>query len=115
MCIRDRPSAVSRSISASAVRIANSNNGVRRATLSLIHISEPTRLRRTSSAVFCLKKKNYPYNTPQIKWNKSNANFTSPDVCGGCHRKQYEEWTGSVHSLALQEPVYQGELSKAYK
>src|SRR5660397_46613 len=27
-------------------------------TLSLIHISEPTRLRRISYAVFCLKKKN---------------------------------------------------------
>ena len=27
--------------------------------LSLIHISEPTRLRRISYAVFCLKKKNY--------------------------------------------------------
>ncbi|VTU60807.1 putative PTS system IIA component [Lactobacillus rhamnosus GG] [Lacticaseibacillus rhamnosus] len=26
-------------------------------TLSLIHISEPTRLRRISYAVFCLKKK----------------------------------------------------------
>ena len=28
------------------------------ASLSLIHISEPTRLRRISYAVFCLKKKN---------------------------------------------------------
>src|SRR5660397_281821 len=28
------------------------------AVLSLIHISEPTRLRRISYAVFCLKKKN---------------------------------------------------------
>ena len=28
-----------------------------RARLSLIHISEPTRLRRISYAVFCLKKK----------------------------------------------------------
>ena len=29
-------------------------------TLSLIHISEPTRLRRISYAVFCLKKKSDP-------------------------------------------------------
>jgi len=28
-----------------------------REVLSLIHISEPTRLRRTTYAVFCLKKK----------------------------------------------------------
>ncbi len=67
------------------------------------------------SKVFDVDREFYPYYPSLIKWNKSNANFTSPDVCGGCHRKQYEEWTGSVHSLALQEPVYQGELSKAYK
>ena len=29
--------------------------------LSLIHISEPTRLRRTSYAVFCLKKKTHTH------------------------------------------------------
>src|SRR5674536_252744 len=32
-------------------------------TLSLIHISEPTRLLSISYAVFCLKKKNYKLNT----------------------------------------------------
>ena len=30
-------------------------------SLSLIHISEPTRLRRISYAVFCLKKKNHTH------------------------------------------------------
>jgi hypothetical protein len=67
------------------------------------------------SKVFDVDREFYPYYPSLIKWNKSNANFTSPDVCGGCHPKQYEEWTGSVHSLALQEPLYQGELNKAYK
>jgi hypothetical protein len=67
------------------------------------------------SKVFNVDREFYPYYPSLIKWNKSNANFTSPDVCGGCHPKQYEEWAGSVHSLAFQEPVYQGELSKAYK
>src|SRR5660398_329446 len=33
------------------------------AHLSLIHISEPTRLRRSSYAVFCLKKKNHRIST----------------------------------------------------
>src|SRR5660397_226303 len=32
--------------------------------LSLIHISEPTRLRRNSYAVFCLKKKKHPVSPP---------------------------------------------------
>ena len=32
--------------------------------LSLIHISEPTRLLSISYAVFCLKKKNHTYHTP---------------------------------------------------
>ena len=35
----------------------NNKNGKERISLSLIHISEPTRLRRISYAVFCLKKK----------------------------------------------------------
>jgi hypothetical protein len=67
------------------------------------------------SKVFDVDREFYPYYPSLIKWNKSNANFTSPEVCSGCHPKQYEEWTGSVHSLAFQDPVYQGELSKAYK
>ena len=36
----------------------NSGSSLDNYTLSLIHISEPTRLRRISYAVFCLKKKN---------------------------------------------------------
>src|SRR5660397_276209 len=37
---------------------------VRWSSLSLIHISEPTRLRRISYAVFCLKKKKKKRNKP---------------------------------------------------
>ncbi len=67
------------------------------------------------SKVFDVDREFYPYYPSLIKWNKSNAKYTPPDVCAGCHPKQYEEWTGSVHSLAFQDPIYQGELSKAYK
>src|SRR5450759_4309908 len=35
----------------------NTNGGVRQQIMSLIHISEPTRLGMISYAVFCLKKK----------------------------------------------------------
>jgi len=57
----------------------------------------------------------YPYYPSLIKWNKSAVEFTPPEVCRGCHPGKYEEWTGSVHALAFQDPVYQGELNKAVK
>ena len=40
-----------------SVRKARSGDGRQRVSLSLIHISEPTRLLSISYAVFCLKKK----------------------------------------------------------
>lgn len=67
------------------------------------------------SKVFDVDRDFYPYYPSLIKWNKSNADFVPPAVCGGCHPKQYEEWTGSVHALAFHDPVYQGELNKAHK
>jgi hypothetical protein len=57
----------------------------------------------------------YPYYPSLIKWNKSSAPFTDPAVCAGCHPDQFREWTGSVHALAFQDPVYQGELNKGVK
>lgn len=65
--------------------------------------------------VFDVDREFYPYYPSLLKWNKSNAEFTPPQVCGGCHAKQFEEWTGSVHALAFQDPVYQGELNLAVK
>lgn len=67
------------------------------------------------SKVFDVDREFYPYYPSLIKWNKSNAAFTPPEVCSGCHPKQYEEWTGSVHALAFHDPIYQGELNKAVK
>lgn len=62
---------------------------------------------------FHVDKEFYPYYPSLVKWEKSGAEFTPPESCGGCHPQQYEEWTGSVHALAWQDPVYQGELAKA--
>jgi hypothetical protein len=67
------------------------------------------------SKVFSVDHEFYPYYPSLIKWNKSNAQFTPPEVCKGCHPDKYDEWTGSVHALAFQDPVYQGELNNAVK
>jgi hypothetical protein len=68
-----------------------------------------------ASTVFEVDHELYPYYPSLIKWNISNAGFTEPAVCAGCHPQQYEEWTGSVHALAFQDPIYQGELNKGLK
>jgi hypothetical protein len=65
--------------------------------------------------VFEVDHEFYPYYPSLVKWNKSSAEFTDPATCGGCHPQQYEEWIGSVHSLAFQDPVYQGELNKGFQ
>lgn len=67
------------------------------------------------SEVFNVDRDFYPYYPSLLKWNKSNAAFTPPEVCGECHEQQYEEWMGSVHALAFKDPVYQGELNLAVK
>lgn len=67
------------------------------------------------SRVFNVDHEFYPYYPSLIKWNKSSVEFTAPEVCAGCHPDKFEEWTGSVHALAFQDPVYQGELNKAVK
>ncbi|OHB32707.1 MAG: cytochrome C [Desulfuromonadaceae bacterium GWC2_58_13] len=65
--------------------------------------------------VFDVDREFYPYYPSLIQYQKSGAEFTPPEVCADCHQKQYEEWTGSIHSLAFQDPVYQGELNLAVK
>jgi nitrate/TMAO reductase-like tetraheme cytochrome c subunit len=67
------------------------------------------------SPVFDFDREFYPYYPSLIKWNKSRAEFTPPSTCAGCHEKEYKEWTGSVHYLAFQDPIYQGELNKGVK
>ena len=64
------------------------------------------------SPVFDFDREFYPYYPSLIKWNKSRAEFTPPSVCADCHEKEYKEWAGSVHHLAFQDPIYQGELDK---
>lgn len=62
-----------------------------------------------------LDTKLFPYAPSLLNWEKSKAGFTPPETCAECHPDQYQEWTGSMHALAFQDPIYQGELSKAVK
>lgn len=55
----------------------------------------------------------YPYAPSLLKWEKTGAEFTDSETCGECHPEQYEEWQGSMHAMAFQDPIYQGELSLA--
>jgi nitrate/TMAO reductase-like tetraheme cytochrome c subunit len=44
-------------------------------------------------------------------WFKE-ADFTSAQECGACHASIYNQWTQSVHSRALTDPLYQTVLDK---
>ncbi len=38
----------------------------------------------------------------QIPNSKSQIpNFFYPEACGGCHKEQYDDWKGSLHSKAV--------------
>lgn len=66
-------------------------------------------------AVFSFDRALFPYYPSLIQWEKSDVPFTPPQKCGECHQQQYNEWNGSVHHMALVDPIYQGELNKAVK
>lgn len=72
-------------------------------------------LNGSSWAVAPIDPEVYPYAPSLLQYEKSRAQFTPPETCAGCHPRQYEEWTGSMHALALHDPIYQGELNKAIK
>jgi len=65
--------------------------------------------------LFTVDRTLFPYYPSLLRWEKSGAEFTEPGTCAECHPQQHEEWMGSVHALAFQDPVYQGELNKAVK
>jgi hypothetical protein len=65
--------------------------------------------------LFQVDRELFPYYPSLLRWEKSSAPFTEPETCAGCHEKQQREWSGAVHSLALRDPIYQGELNKGVK
>lgn len=68
-----------------------------------------------ATTYFPVDREFFPYYPSLIKWERSGAGFLEPEVCAGCHPRQYEEWNGSVHALAFVDPIYQGELNKGFK
>jgi hypothetical protein len=67
------------------------------------------------SPVFEVDRDFFRFYPSLMVYEKTSATFTEPETCAGCHQKQYDEWNGSLHSLALVDPVYQGEYNKAVK
>ncbi|MDT8419077.1 MAG: multiheme c-type cytochrome [Desulfuromonadales bacterium] len=65
--------------------------------------------------VFPVDHDKFPFYPSLFTYQSSGVDFNPPSVCSGCHPQQFEEWSGSVHALALVDPVYQGELLLAYK
>lgn len=63
--------------------------------------------------VFPVDRRLYPYYPSLLRYTPSKAEFTDPQICGGCHQPQYQDWRGSMHALAFRDPIYQGELNKA--
>ncbi|NIQ97829.1 MAG: cytochrome C [Desulfuromonadales bacterium] len=68
-----------------------------------------------SPKVFPVDEELYPHYPSLLRLEESGVDFTPPETCRGCHPEQYEQWQGSVHALAFQDPVYQGELNKAFQ
>ena len=69
----------------------------------------------SQSSVFAVDHEFFKFYPSLMVYEKTGAAFTEPETCAGCHQKQYDEWHGSLHSLALIDPVYQGEYNKAVK
>lgn len=68
-----------------------------------------------SASPFKVDLELFKFNPSLIVYEKSAAEFTDPQTCGECHQDKYQEWNGSLHSMAFIDPVYQGELNKANK
>ncbi len=68
-----------------------------------------------SSPVFTVDKDLFKLYPSLMVYEKTSAGFTEPETCAGCHQDKYDEWHGSLHSLAFIDPVYQGEMNKAVK
>ncbi len=66
-----------------------------------------------TSSTFPVDRELFKFYPSLMVYEKTKANFTEPETCAGCHQDKYDEWHGSLHSLAFIDPVYQGEYNKA--
>jgi hypothetical protein len=42
-------------------------------------------------------------------------NWQDPEVCAGCHERQYEGWKSSMHANSFNDPVFQAEWAIGHK
>ncbi|MCU0811931.1 MAG: hypothetical protein MUE59_13030 [Thiobacillaceae bacterium] len=42
-------------------------------------------------------------------------NWQDPEVCAGCHERQYEGWKSSMHANSFKDPVFQAEWAIGHK
>lgn len=43
------------------------------------------------------------------------TDWSDPQICAGCHPRQWKGWNGSMHSIAFNDPVFQAEWALAEK
>src|SRR4029079_3501615 len=43
------------------------------------------------------------------------ANLTDPETCKTCHPSHYEEWAGSMHAYAAEDPVFRAMNARAQR
>jgi Cytochrome c554 and c-prime len=84
------------------------------AWLVIVTIGVLTAVARADEAS-AVDRSRYPYYPTLLRDTPSKGGFMPPEVCGACHPDKYQEWRGSMHALAFQDPVYQGELNKAVR
>ena len=68
-----------------------------------------------ASPVFKVDRDLFKLYPSLMVYEKTKASFSEPETCAGCHQDKYGEWHGSLHTLALVDPVYQGEYNKSVK
>ncbi|NOY53414.1 MAG: cytochrome c554 family protein [Deltaproteobacteria bacterium] len=49
---------------------------------------------------------NMVWGTPSMPGRFRSDQFFTPDICGGCHRKIYDQWKGSMMGNAWKDPVF---------
>ena len=45
----------------------------------------------------------------------SEGEFTSAEVCGGCHTEIFNQWSQSMHSRSFSDPVYRAVIEEMIK
>ena len=55
------------------------------------------------------------YATTDLGRDLKVTDWEDPQVCAGCHPRQYKGWKGSMHANAFKDPIFQAEWALAEK